>query len=232
MLAQRARAGEFQRAAIFLRDIRRPTGPARPPPALIVVPGNHDVAWWFAPLGLGPRRRVYEKYRRYICADLEPELHVPGVTFVGLNTAAGVDWHTLTWNPRDLSVKGALRQRQLAHAAAAFGRAPAGDGRVIVMHHNPTLGELSGRYGLLRSHAVLAEFDRMGVDLVLSGHDHQEAIQYVEDVLQGPRGVHCWHDLEPRAGRPTSLLQRADPYRSLDRSGDADVAVWQGAVRT
>jgi 3',5'-cyclic AMP phosphodiesterase CpdA len=184
-LAQRARAGEFQRAAVFLRDIRRPAQPAQPPPSLIVVPGNHDVAWWFAPLGIGQRWRVYEKYRRYISKDLEPELHTPGVTFAGLNTAAGVDWHTLTWNPRDLSVKGGLRRSQLRHAADVFTRSPAGDRRVIVMHHNPMRGELSGRHGLLRSQAVLEAFGRMGVDLVLCGHDHQEAVAFVEESQRG-----------------------------------------------
>lgn len=184
-LAQRARAGEFQRAAVFLRDVRRPATPGQPPPALIVVPGNHDVAWWFAPLGIGQRRRMYEKYRRYITPDLEPELHLPGVTFVGLNTAAGVDWHTLSWNPRNLSVMGGLRRRQLERAAAIFARTPAGDRRVVVMHHNPMRGELSGRYGLLRSRAVLAAFGEMGVTLVLCGHDHQEAIHYVEESSHG-----------------------------------------------
>ena len=54
-LAQRARAGEFQRAAVFLRDITRPFPPGGAAPAVIMVPGNHDVAWWFAPLGIGAR---------------------------------------------------------------------------------------------------------------------------------------------------------------------------------
>lgn len=205
-LAQRARAGEFQRAAVFLRDVRRPTQPDRAPPALIVVPGNHDVAWWFAPLGLGQRRRLYEKYQRYIQPDLEPELRVPGVTFVGLNTAAGVDWHTLTWNPRDLSIKGGLTRRQLERAAERFARAPEGDRRVVVMHHNPMRGELSGRFGLLRSAAVLTEFGRMGVDLVLCGHDHQEAIRLVEE---SPRGIVVATagtiSSRARGGRPSSI---------------------------
>ncbi len=184
-LAQRARAGEFQRAAIFLRDLRRPARSDLPRPALITVPGNHDVAWWFAPLGVGATDRLYEKYRRYISPELEPELHVPGVTFVGLNTAAGVDWHTLTWNPRDLSVKGGLHRGQLTRAAAALARVPAGDARVIVMHHNPMRGELSGRRGLLRSERVLDALAAMHVDLILCGHDHQEAIHFVERTGRG-----------------------------------------------
>lgn len=205
-LSQRARAGEFQRAAVFIRDLLRPSQPGGRVPAFIVVPGNHDVAWWFAPFGVGQRDRMYEKYRRYITPDLEPELHVPGVTFVGLNTAAGVDWHALTWNPRDVSVKGGLRRGQLAHAAAAFARAPAADVRVVVMHHNPMRGELSGRHGLLRSQKVLNAFGVTGVDLVLCGHDHQEAIHFVEHT---PKGLVVSTagtiSSRSRGGRPSAL---------------------------
>jgi 3',5'-cyclic AMP phosphodiesterase CpdA len=225
-LAQRARAGEFQRAAVFLRDMRRPAQAGRPTPALIVVPGNHDVAWWFAPLGIGQRWRLYEKYRRYITTDLEPELHVPGVTFVGLNTAAGVDWHALTWNPRDVSVQGGLRRAQLAHAAAVLARAPAGDARVIVMHHNPVRGELSGRRGLVRSEAVLSAFAQMGVDLVLCGHDHQEAINRVE---RSPRGFVVATagtiSSRSRGGRPSAI----NIVSITERTIEVEARTWASA---
>jgi 3',5'-cyclic AMP phosphodiesterase CpdA len=205
-LSQRARAGEFQRAAVFLRDVRRPAAPGAAVPALITVPGNHDVAWWFAPFGIGQRDRLYEKYRRYISATLEPELRVPGATFVGLNTAPGVHWFTLTWSPRDVSVMGALRPAQLAHAAAAFDHAPPGDARIVVMHHNPMLGELSQRHGLLRSRRVLGAFARLGVDLVLCGHDHQEAIHFVEHTRKGTViSTAGTLSSRSRGGRPSSL---------------------------
>ena len=38
-LSQRARSGEFQRARVFIRQAERYS-------RVIVVPGNHDVAWW------------------------------------------------------------------------------------------------------------------------------------------------------------------------------------------
>ncbi len=132
-LSQRARAGEFQRAKAFLRDARRVS-------RTIVVPGNHDVMWWKAPLGLGDDAAVYASYRTYVDADLEPVLHVPGATFVGLNTAQGVRAQTLTWNVRDISIIGHLRKRQIEAAREAFEASPAGDARVIVMHHNPVKG--------------------------------------------------------------------------------------------
>src|SRR4026209_1156042 len=57
-LTQRARAGEFQRAAAFIRDARKVS-------RVITIPGNHDVKWWRAPLGLGAKAKVYENYRMF-----------------------------------------------------------------------------------------------------------------------------------------------------------------------
>jgi 3',5'-cyclic AMP phosphodiesterase CpdA len=170
-LSQRSKAGEFQRALVFLQNAAQYS-------AIISVPGNHDVAWWFAPLGVGAPDRLYRNYRRWISTTLEPVLHVPGVTLVGLNTAHGVAWDTLTGNPRDTSIVGSLRESQIAWAGTQF---PAGDARVIVMHHNPTFGALSQRYGITRPHRALEALSDINVKLVLCGHDHQEAI-----VVYGP----------------------------------------------
>src|SRR5918992_4687148 len=72
-LTQRARSGEFQRARVFLRHAEQVS-------KVIVVPGNHDVRWWRAPLGLGDRSALHKTYRRFINEELEPVLRVPGVT--------------------------------------------------------------------------------------------------------------------------------------------------------
>jgi 3',5'-cyclic AMP phosphodiesterase CpdA len=177
-LSQRARAGEFQRAAVFLRDVARVS-------RYIVVPGNHDVMWWRAPLGFGNEAALYESYRDYADSDLEPVLRVPGATFVGLNTAQGVLPQTLTWNVRDISIIGHLRRAQIERARRAFDASPAGDARIVVMHHNPVKGELSQRHGLKNTPRILGAFAEIGVDLVLCGHDHQEAVHYVEHTRKG-----------------------------------------------
>lgn len=177
-LTQRARSGEFQRAAVFLRDAGRVS-------RTIVVPGNHDVLWWKAPLGIGDDAPVYANYREYISPDLEPVLRVPGAVFVGLNTAQGVLPQTLTWNVRDISIIGHLRRSQVERAGAEFATAPEGDYRVIVMHHNPVKGELSQRHGLKHTRRVLGALAGIGTDLVLCGHDHQEAVHEVETTKRG-----------------------------------------------
>jgi 3',5'-cyclic AMP phosphodiesterase CpdA len=160
-LSQRSKAGEFQRALVFLRNAAETS-------ATISVPGNHDVAWWFA-----LPERMYANYRRWISPTLEPVVKVPGVTLVGLNTAHGVALDTLTGNPRDVSIMGSLRDSQIAWAATQF---TPGAARVIVMHHNPTFGQLSQRYGITRPRHALRALNKIDVDLVLCGHDHQEAI--------------------------------------------------------
>ena len=172
-LSQRARPGEFQAARQFLRDAAKVS-------RTIVVPGNHDVTWWRAPLGVGSREAAIANYKRYITRELEPVLSVPGVTFVGLNTAQGVVPGTLTWNPRDVGVVGNLNAAQILEAGRRFEAAPTGDMRVIVMHHNPLRGELSNRFGLAHPARAAKAFADLRVDLVLCGHDHQEDVEHVE----------------------------------------------------
>ena len=171
-VTQRARAGEFQCARGFLRRAEEFS-------RTIVVPGNHDVAWWRAPLGLGGNARMFEPYRRYLSEDLEPVLRIPGATLVGLNTSQGIQRHTLTWNYRDLSILGHLYQSQVDRTRAEFDRSPQGDLRIVVMHHNVTKGQLSRRFGLKRCDSLLDALAEMGVSLVLCGHDHQEAVHDV-----------------------------------------------------
>lgn len=180
-LTQRARSGEFQRAAAFVRDAGRVS-------QTIVIPGNHDVAWWKAPFGIGRDDALYATYRAYIGPDLEPVLRVdgtPGATFVGINTSQGVIAQTLTWNVRDLSIIGHVRRAQIDRAAAEFARTPATDLRVIVMHHNPVKGELSQRHGLKHTPRVLGAMAEIGVDLILCGHDHQEAVHAIGETRKG-----------------------------------------------
>ncbi|HUS28907.1 MAG TPA: metallophosphoesterase, partial [Kofleriaceae bacterium] len=162
-LSQRAEAGEFQRAQAFIRDANKVS-------KTIVVPGNHDVGWWKAPMGVGDDLKRYEKYRQYVSEDLEPVLRVPGATFVGLNSARGVTRHTLTWRVRDISIIGAIGRSQIERAREEFEGSPEDDARVIVMHHNPVKGVLSGRHGLKDTRKVLGAFANMAVDLVLCGH--------------------------------------------------------------
>jgi 3',5'-cyclic AMP phosphodiesterase CpdA len=221
-VSQRARAGEFQRARAFIRDARKVSH-------VICVPGNHDVAWWRSPLHLRGEERIYGPYREHTGEELEPVLRIPGATFVGLNTAQGVTLRTLTWNVRDVSIIGDLRRAQIESARTAFEASPSTDARVIVMHHNPVKGELSQRHGLKHTPKILGAFAAIGIDIVLCGHDHQEAIHYVEHTKKGTViSTAGTVSNRSRGGRPSSVNV------IVIRHADIEITtyVWSGSEGT
>ena len=177
-LTQRGRSGEFQRARAFIRFAEQFS-------KVICIPGNHDVQWWKAPLGLVDERAMFENYRKFISPEIEPTLVIPGATFAGLNTSHGVIAETLTWRVRDISIIGVVKPEQIVRLRRVFESAAPTDGRVIVMHHNPMKGELSQRHGLKHTNRVLGLFADLQTDLVLCGHDHQDAVHYIEHTKKG-----------------------------------------------
>ena len=221
-LTQRSRSGEFQRARAFIRDANKVS-------RVITVPGNHDVAWWRAPLGFGEKSKVYENYRKYIDRNLEPVLQVSGATFVGINTAHGVTRRTLTWNLRDISIIGDIHKKQLDQAKKIFDKSAPRDARVIVMHHNPVRGELSQRHGLKNTQKILGAFAEMGVDLVLCGHDHQESVHYIEHTRKGTViSTAGTVSNRSRGGRPSSVNVIDIGLKTIEVS----THVWTNAERT
>jgi len=174
-LCQRARAGEFQRARAFLRSASR-VAPVH------TVAGNHDVQWWREPFDVPLLGRArFAKYRRWVAEDLAPSLAVDGAVICGAASAHGLALGSMTWNPRDLTVKGHLPAAELARAAAAFAKANGGGAlRVLVVHHNVLKGNISRRWGLARPEAALKGIAASGADVVCCGHDHEEGIGTIE----------------------------------------------------
>jgi 3',5'-cyclic AMP phosphodiesterase CpdA len=215
-VSQRSRSGEFQRAREFIKKAEQAS-------QVIVVPGNHDVAWWLATLGFGDPMKMFEKYRAYISPDLEPVLRIAGATIVGLNTSQGVNLHTLTWNVRDISIIGHLTRAQIERARAEFESSRAGDARIIVMHHNPVKGEISQRHGLKNTHRILGAFAEIGVELVLCGHDHQEAVHFIEHTKKGTIiSTAGTMSNRSRGGRPSSV----NNIRITDTEIEVSTLLW------
>ena len=192
-LSQRARHGEFQAAHVFVNRLR-------PHAPVLVVPGNHDIEWWKSPLGLLGERRKYRKYSHYF-GDLTPVMEIPGAILVGALSSYGVALGSLTWNIRDVAVKGHLPKRETDRVAGIFANAPPGAARVLVFHHNVLPGAVSRRMGLARWRSAHRRLVATGADVVLCGHDHQEGAGQVDGTLAvSTSGTHSFRS---RGGRPS-----------------------------
>lgn len=167
-LTQRARHGEFQRALEFVTAMRRiaPT---------LVVPGNHDVEWWTTPFDVIGAAPKYEKYSRYFGEELTPTLVVDGAILCGVLTSYGVVAGSMTYNLNDMAVKGHLPAKETERAGVRFTGESPDMLRVLVMHQNLLRGRISQRMGLARWRAAWRQVMASGADLVLCGHDHEEA---------------------------------------------------------
>jgi 3',5'-cyclic AMP phosphodiesterase CpdA len=183
-LTQRCTKKEFAQAREYLDKI----GEVAP---YIVIPGNHDIRWLGAVtrnMGGLFRQRAHEfkysRYKRYISEDLSPFLEVLGAVIAGVNTAHGIARGSITRRFRDLGVIGHVKKQDIERVRKAFESASPDAARIVMIHHNPIRGELSGRHGLANTEQALHAFASLGTELILCGHDHLQAIHAVE------RGVH------------------------------------------
>ena len=88
------------------------------------------------------------------------------------------------------------------------------------MHHNPVKGELSQRHGLKNTQRILGAFAEMGVDLVLCGHDHQEAVHYIEHTKRGTIISTAGTIEQPLARRAAVVGEQHSHHRRRDRGVD------------
>ncbi len=215
-LTQRARHGEFQRARALVQTAAR-TAP------VLVIPGNHDVAWWMRPLIPFAKQPLYAKYARYFGADLAPTLALPGAIIASALTSHGVAWGSLTPQVRDLAVKGHLPKREFARVRGLFEAAPPEQARVRVLHHNVLRGDISKRMGLARWRQAQRRIVASGAEVVLCGHDHQEGAELLAGRVvvstarePPPSPPHLPPSPYPRTRHPTAEAAMAPKFQGVD----------------
>jgi 3',5'-cyclic AMP phosphodiesterase CpdA len=163
-LTQRARPEEFRQARQFVDSIPVPT---------IVVPGNHDV----------PMYRVWERafspfgaYRKHFSEELEPVHRDDELLIVGVNTA-------FNWTRKD----GRITLARLLEVGELIAGHPETLFKVVVAHHHlippPNFGT---QRVLANAYEAIDVFAQAGVDLILSGHQHQAYIGNSEEFY--PKG--------------------------------------------
>ena len=149
-LTQRARRRQFVEARQFLALLTKP---------VLVIPGNHDIPWnpierFFSP---------FEKYRRYISQELEPNFSNKEAAVFCINTARNFERE-----------RGDIHPKQLESAKSFFADAEPGAIRVVVTHHPFDIPfGVKSRYRVKNAGRAMHALTEMGADLFLAGHAHR-----------------------------------------------------------
>jgi 3',5'-cyclic AMP phosphodiesterase CpdA len=182
---QRAREGQFSRAAAFLRRLPQPQ---------LVVPGNHDI-----PLYNLVRRFFFPltRYRRLITPDLRPLYRDEELMVLGINTA------------RSFTQKsGWISEEQLLDVKTRVCGLPRSLVKVVVTHHPFIPPPREPKADVIRHGAAyIDELEECGVDLLLAGHLH---LAYHDDLRSHYKGAKR-SILSIQAGTATSTRRRGEP---------------------
>ena len=190
---QRARTDQYEQACAFLQRLRDNGH------EVLGVPGNHDI-----PLYDVLRRFLspLTRYKRYIEETLCPFVELPTAAVLGINTA------------RSLTFKdGKINDEQVAFIRDTFCKVDSDKPRILVTHHPifalPT-GDGVGE-PIKNQEEVLDMIGKIGVDLLLAGHNHRASHQDSADFVTKSTGA-----LVVQAGTATSTRVRGE-HQSFNR---------------
>jgi len=151
------------------------------PGAISVIPGNHDA---YIPAVVASR--AFEKlFAAYMTDDRPPGGERADYPYVQIRDSVAFVGMSSSVATGDSGAWGRVGDEQLARVEAAL-RAPelAGKVRVVLIHHPPVRQKHGEERNLRDRAALVAMLARVGADLVLHGHDHQD--EHTE--LAGPGG--------------------------------------------
>jgi len=208
-LTHRGRADQHDRAATFLKALG---------PAVLAVPGNHDIPYSFP--GRFTRTLV-EFERRWETA--EPVYRSETLHVVGLNSVRA-------WRHQS----GGVTDAQLRRADERLRDSPAGALRVVVLHHQLVGAPWRSRKKpVARRTHVLARLVDSQAELILGGHIHQAAVseRHEFEVIAGDElGVVV--SIAPGLGQPRPRrrgeARGVQVYTAEDSSLLVETFIWRG----
>ena len=170
-ITQRARTAQFAAARRFCDslEVRH----------LLTLPGNHDIPLY------NVAARLFSPYGQYMDCfgrDLEPEIELPDVLIVGVNT-------TRPARHKD----GEVSRKQIERVVQRLKQRPPGQLRIVVTHQPACVMRPEDEKDRLHGgEEAVQAWSRAGADLVLGGHIH---LPYVSDVCAratgAPRAMYC-----------------------------------------
>jgi 3',5'-cyclic AMP phosphodiesterase CpdA len=170
-ITQRARSAQFAAARAFCDSLRAPH--------LLTLPGNHDIPLYNVAARLFS---PYGGYQEAFGRELEPQLDLPDVLVIGVNT-------TRPGRHKD----GEVSKAQVARVAQRLQCARPGQLRVVVTHQPACVMRPEDEKDRLHGgEDAVQAWARAGADLVLGGHIH---LPYVSDLCARasatPRPLFC-----------------------------------------
>ena len=152
-----------------------------PPESISVIPGNHD-----AYVQAVVASREFERlFAAYMTSDLPRDAGGADYPYVQLRDELALIGVSSSVATGDLGAWGMIGEAQLVRLEAALvSPEVASKTRVVLIHHPPVLHKEGEKRNLRDRDALASVLARVGADLVLHGHDHED--QRAE--LRGPGG--------------------------------------------
>ncbi|MFQ5549742.1 MAG: metallophosphoesterase family protein [Gemmatimonadales bacterium] len=169
-VTRHCRTGEFAKVRQLVSELEEAA-------EVMAVPGDRDLQWWRRPyLPVGSAAK-YERFQEFVRSEIAPTVDLPDAVVVGVTTAHGLAWGSLTAGG-PLSTAGYLPRRETRRAKQVFSQAAETKARIVVMHHSP----LSGANRLARVKSARKRLLDAGADIVLCGDGSDWAVEMIHGV--------------------------------------------------
>jgi 3',5'-cyclic AMP phosphodiesterase CpdA len=169
-ITQRARRAQFDAARAFVSRLS--------PPAVVAIPGNHDIPLFNV---IARMFYPYAGFERIFGTHLEPEWHNDDFLVIGVNT-------TRARRHKD----GEVSSEQILRVSKRLATASARQIRIVVTHQPVHVLRGSEIHNRLHGHAeAIPAWSNAGADIIMGGHIHLPYIAPLhEDYTEVRR--RCW----------------------------------------